>query len=227
MAEGEKKFMQVGHLKEGNYVLIDGFVCQVKSSEKSKPGKHGAAKARITAIGVFDDSKRQLLKGTGDDNEVPIIIRGNAQIVAIMGSTLADGPFNVRNPRSSNAKRRFRITAGRRNRIHQMGRQLQGNEKNQRKQIRMKPKKTFAINRLPALAKRHKQYAKASWMLGGKQGRYWREFISAFFKSQPGLGRIMIRSYPTTEKNFKQIIPRMRHWLIRQKKQKTTKKQTR
>lgn len=89
MAEGEIKFAQVGHLKEGNYVLIDGFVCQIKSSEKSKPGKHGAAKARITAIGVFDDSKRQLLKGTGDETEVPIITRGNAQIVAVVGDTLS------------------------------------------------------------------------------------------------------------------------------------------
>ncbi len=89
LAEGEIKFAQIGHLKEGNYVLIDGFVCQIKSTEKSKPGKHGAAKARITAIGVFDDSKRQLLKGTGDDHEVPIIARGNAQIVAIMGENLS------------------------------------------------------------------------------------------------------------------------------------------
>jgi len=89
LAEGEKKFVQVGHFKEGSYILIDGFVCQVKSAEKSKPGKHGAAKARITAIGVFDDSKRQLLKGTGDDHEVPIIERGNAQIVAIVGNTLS------------------------------------------------------------------------------------------------------------------------------------------
>lgn len=89
MAEGEKKFVQVGQLREGNYVLVDGFVCQIRATEKSKPGKHGSAKARITAIGVFDDSKRQLLKPTGDDTEVPIIIRGNAQVVAIMGESLS------------------------------------------------------------------------------------------------------------------------------------------
>ena len=89
LSEGEKKFAQVGHLKEGNYVLIDGFVCQIRQVEKSKPGKHGAAKARITAIGVFDDSKRQLLKGTGDDTEVPIIERGSAQVVAIVGDSLS------------------------------------------------------------------------------------------------------------------------------------------
>lgn len=89
MAEGEKKIVGVGQLKEGNYVLIDGFVCQIKTVEKSKPGKHGSAKARITAIGVFDDSKRQLLKQTGDDNDVPIILRKNAQIVAIVGDNVS------------------------------------------------------------------------------------------------------------------------------------------
>ena len=42
----EKKFDQAGSLKPGHLVLIDGEVCQVKSVEKSKPGKHGAAKAK-------------------------------------------------------------------------------------------------------------------------------------------------------------------------------------
>ncbi|MBU0635764.1 translation initiation factor IF-5A [Candidatus Micrarchaeota archaeon] len=85
----EKKFVKVGQLKEGNYVLVDGFVCQIKATEKSKPGKHGSAKARITAIGVFDGSKRTLLKSTGDEAEVPIIQRSTAQISAVMGDSLS------------------------------------------------------------------------------------------------------------------------------------------
>lgn len=85
----EKRFIKVGQLKEGNYVLVDDVVCQIKSIEKSKPGKHGAAKARITAIGVFDDSKRTLLKSTGDEADVPIIARGNAQVSAVIGDNLS------------------------------------------------------------------------------------------------------------------------------------------
>ena len=85
----EKKFVRVGQLKEGNYVLVDGFVYQIKAIEKSKPGKHGSAKARITAIGVFDGSKRTLLKSTGDEAETPIVQRSNAQISAVMGNTLS------------------------------------------------------------------------------------------------------------------------------------------
>lgn len=82
----EKKFMQAGHLKPGNYVLIDGYVCQVKSMEKSKPGKHGSMKARVVAIGVFDQQKRNLLKPGDATVEVPIINKRNGVVVAIMGN---------------------------------------------------------------------------------------------------------------------------------------------
>lgn len=81
----EKKFDQAGSLKPGNLVLIDGEVCQVKSVEKSKPGKHGAAKARITAFNIFTGQKRGLLKGTDGEVEVPIVPKSIAQVVAIIG----------------------------------------------------------------------------------------------------------------------------------------------
>ncbi|MBI5553649.1 MAG: translation initiation factor IF-5A [Candidatus Diapherotrites archaeon] len=86
--EGEKKFTKVGQLKENSFVLIDGFPCQIKEFEKSKPGKHGSAKARITAIGYFDGQKRNLMKPTEADAEVPIIEKGVAQVVAIMGDSV-------------------------------------------------------------------------------------------------------------------------------------------
>jgi len=85
----EKKFVKVGQLKEGNYVLIDGFACRIIEIEKSKPGKHGSAKARITAIDIFSENKRTLLEPTGSNAEVPIIKRSNAQVVAVMGDTLS------------------------------------------------------------------------------------------------------------------------------------------
>jgi translation initiation factor 5A len=81
----EIKFSNVGHLREGGYVMIDGFVCQIKTMEKSKPGKHGAAKARITAVGVFDNQKRNLMAPVHADAEVPVVDRANAQVVAVMG----------------------------------------------------------------------------------------------------------------------------------------------
>jgi len=88
MAEGEKKFANAGSLKPGSFVLIDGFACQVKSFDKSKPGKHGSAKARIVAFDVFTSNKRGLLKPTSAEVEVPIMVKGSAQVVAIMGDTI-------------------------------------------------------------------------------------------------------------------------------------------
>jgi translation initiation factor 5A len=45
-----KQQVEVKELKEGKYVLIDEEPCVIKSISKSKPGKHGSAKARIDAI---------------------------------------------------------------------------------------------------------------------------------------------------------------------------------
>ncbi|MDO8625423.1 MAG: translation initiation factor IF-5A [Candidatus Diapherotrites archaeon] len=84
----EKKFVKVGQLKEGGYLLIEGVAVQIKSIEKSKPGKHGAAKARITGVGIFNGQKKNMLTGTTDEGEVPIVMRGNAQVNAVMGDNL-------------------------------------------------------------------------------------------------------------------------------------------
>ncbi|MFH0956783.1 MAG: translation initiation factor IF-5A, partial [Candidatus Aenigmatarchaeota archaeon] len=48
-------------LKPGNYVMIDDEPCKVQSITLSKPGKHGSSKARLDAVGVFDDKKRSLM----------------------------------------------------------------------------------------------------------------------------------------------------------------------
>ena len=84
----EKKFVRATQIRPGNYILIDGAVCQVRDLETSKPGKHGASKARITAIDVFDGQKRNLMQPGTDDVEVPIVDKGNAQVVAVMGETI-------------------------------------------------------------------------------------------------------------------------------------------
>lgn len=83
----EKLFSSAKELKEGKYILIDDIPCRVVSIEKSKPGKHGAAKMRVTAIGVFDGQKKQWLGPSDQDVEVPIIERSNAQIVSVSGTT--------------------------------------------------------------------------------------------------------------------------------------------
>ena len=46
--------MDLGSLKVGSYIVIDNEPCRIVSYDHSKPGKHGSAKARVSAIGVFD-----------------------------------------------------------------------------------------------------------------------------------------------------------------------------
>ena len=85
MGQLEIKFQKAGRIKPGQWVLIDGAVCRVVDVQVSSPGKHGSAKVRITAVGVFDGQKRQMLKPSGADVEVPIIKRKFAQVLALMG----------------------------------------------------------------------------------------------------------------------------------------------
>ncbi len=101
----EKTFKKVSQLKDGSYLLIDGVPCRVKGMEVSKAGRHGSTKARISAFGLFDGQKRQLLKPTSAEIEVPIIQRGNAQVVAVMGDVVqimdlkSYECFNVQKPK--------------------------------------------------------------------------------------------------------------------------------
>ena len=64
-------------------MIIDGEPCHILDVTKSKPGKHGSAKARIVAIGVFDNQKRQFVKPVDLNAEVPIIDKRTGQVFAI------------------------------------------------------------------------------------------------------------------------------------------------
>ncbi len=70
-------------IKPGRFLLIDGIPCRVVDLEFSSPGKHGAAKVRVTAIGVFDGQKRTMLAPSHADVEVPIINKKKAQVVSV------------------------------------------------------------------------------------------------------------------------------------------------
>lgn len=77
---------EVRTLKENRYILIDEEPCKIVSITTSKPGKHGEAKARIEAIGVFDDQKRSVVYPVTHKVRVPIVDKRSAQIVALMGN---------------------------------------------------------------------------------------------------------------------------------------------
>ena len=75
-------------LKVGSYVLIDGEPCKVLSISISTPGKHGAAKARIEAIGIFDGQRRDIILPADSKVDIPIIERKRAQVIAVTPSTI-------------------------------------------------------------------------------------------------------------------------------------------
>ncbi len=77
----------VKKLKPGRYIVIDNIPCRIVDMETSTPGKHGAAKVRITAIGIFDGQKKTLLKTSADDADVPILKKRKAQVVSITNNS--------------------------------------------------------------------------------------------------------------------------------------------
>lgn len=77
---------EVRELKVGRYVLIDDEPCKIQSISTSKPGKHGEAKARIDAVGIFDEQKRSVVHPVKHKVGVPIIDKRSAQVLALIGA---------------------------------------------------------------------------------------------------------------------------------------------
>jgi translation initiation factor 5A len=80
-----KELAEVRTLKVNRYVIIDDEPCKIMSISTSKPGKHGEAKARIEAVGIFDGQKRSIVHPVKHKVHVPMIDKRNAQILALMG----------------------------------------------------------------------------------------------------------------------------------------------
>ncbi|USZ67470.1 translation initiation factor IF-5A [Halorussus salilacus] len=80
---------EVRDLQEGNYVMIDDAACEINSYSTAKPGKHGSAKARIEAKGVFDGKKRSLSQPVDAKIWVPIINRKQGQVVSVESDEIA------------------------------------------------------------------------------------------------------------------------------------------
>jgi translation initiation factor 5A len=80
-----KTYDSVGNLKVGSFVMIDGEPCRVVDISKAKTGKHGSAKATVTAVGLFSKSKKVLVAPVDSQIEVPIIEKRVGRIIADLG----------------------------------------------------------------------------------------------------------------------------------------------
>lgn len=85
MADEEILRTPMKEIRVNRYIVIDGIPCKVVDIETSSPGKHGSAKMRVTAIGIFDGQKKTLLKPSHDDADVPVIKKKRAQVVSVNG----------------------------------------------------------------------------------------------------------------------------------------------
>jgi translation initiation factor 5A len=80
------KQTSAGNVKEGDTILIEGAPCRVSSVSKSKPGKHGSAKARIVAIGIIDNKKRDVVMPGHERIDIPLIEKKTAQVLSILNN---------------------------------------------------------------------------------------------------------------------------------------------
>ena len=84
----------LGSLKIGSYILLpvsdqpDGEACRITAYDTSKPGKHGAAKARIVGVGVFDGKSRPHVGPVSMQVHIPLIDKRMGQIISIIGETI-------------------------------------------------------------------------------------------------------------------------------------------
>ncbi len=83
----EKKLVTVGSLKKGDTITIDNAPCKITDLATSRPGKHGHAKVNLTAVGIIDGRKRNIVMPGHDKVETPIIEKKSAQILSVSGNT--------------------------------------------------------------------------------------------------------------------------------------------
>merc|ERR1740117_930000 len=62
-------------------MMKDVFPCKVTAFATAKPGKHGSAKAMVTAKDIFTDKQYEETFGTGDMIPAPIVTKQEYQLL--------------------------------------------------------------------------------------------------------------------------------------------------
>ncbi len=82
-----KTVNEVRNLRVNGYLIIDDEPCKILSISTSKPGKHGEAKARIEAVGLFDGTKRSIVHPVKHRVGVPMIDKRQGQVITASGAS--------------------------------------------------------------------------------------------------------------------------------------------
>ena len=78
--------VEIRTLKVGRYCCVDDKAYKINSISKSKPGKHGSAKARLELIDIFTGQKISHVGSVTDSIHVPLIEKGTAMVTHIEGA---------------------------------------------------------------------------------------------------------------------------------------------
>ena len=78
--------VEIRTLKVGRYCCVDDKAYKINSISKSKPGKHGSAKARMELVDIFSGQKISHVGSVTDSINVPLIEKGTAMVTHIDGA---------------------------------------------------------------------------------------------------------------------------------------------
>ncbi len=79
---------ELGSVKVGGYIIIDGEACRVVSQDHFKPGKHGSAKVRLVAISILTGGKKSYVAPAESRVDIPMIDKRSGQVTSIMDGTV-------------------------------------------------------------------------------------------------------------------------------------------
>jgi translation initiation factor 5A len=82
----DKTVTLIKDLKPNGFVIIDGVPCRVEKVQSSTSGKHGHAKVRVDAVGLFDNVRKSIIAPSHENIEVPIVEKKRGQVISIIGS---------------------------------------------------------------------------------------------------------------------------------------------
>lgn len=77
--------VEIRTLKVGRFCVVDEEAYKIFSISKSKPGKHGSAKARLELVSLFSSKKISHVGTVTDSIHVPMIEKGKAMVTHIDG----------------------------------------------------------------------------------------------------------------------------------------------
>ena len=83
------KLINAVEARSGSVIMVDGIACNVRSNDISKTGKHGHAKCRMEAVGVFTGKKKVITVPGHERFDVPLVVKKRGQVLSVGDDTVS------------------------------------------------------------------------------------------------------------------------------------------